>query len=141
MGRKVRLTESDLKRIVLESVKRVICEEFSDETMARASKKASLMGSNQMPNQTDQQRQRKQRQAQYFQKELERRKKNAAATMSQRDYGEYYDRMAQAGKMRYNKEMNRWNDTIPKMDSPSGALPGKRYNRNTGKWETDLNIR
>ena len=70
---RIRLTESDLHRIVKESVKRVISE-ISDETVARAAGKAGYLSDNGgYAGKPQEYRDRKNRQTRYFHDELDKR--------------------------------------------------------------------
>lgn len=89
---RIRLTESDLHRIIKESVKRVI-NEISDETVARAAGKAGFLADNGgYAGKPQEYRDRKNRQARYFHDEMDRRsRENFKKVQQEPDSGFWYD--------------------------------------------------
>lgn len=89
---RIRLTESDLHRIIKESVKRVI-NEISDETVARAAGKAGYLSDNGgYAGKPQEYRDRKNRQARYFHDEMDRRsRENFKKVQQEPDSGFWYD--------------------------------------------------
>lgn len=89
---RIRLTESDLHRIIKESVKRVI-NEISDETVARAAGKSGYIYDNVgYPGKPQEYKDRKRRQMWYFHNEMDKRAgDNFEKIQQEPDSGFWYD--------------------------------------------------